>query len=529
MTEPLDPEARRSATRCLPEQVSGLADRFFTTPTEKQLGLHEKLKAKYPTVRPSGRDWLRIVVWSTILGFSAYAVVVTYCYNDAFTKFLTTRAQFADSWPTAITSKQAASITLDTFGLSPDSNTESKLADAIEASRASDPGPDKSKPIVLDVVEKLLAKNIGACGTCASTCNAGIKPTLARMLLGWPMSASKRAADVKYLHDTFGGPPPGPSKAGAAQTAEQLDQAQLLACQRVDAQSKVSAFRFSTVMMTGREEPWSAPAVAHLVVGDDKCQASATDQGARDLCQIVTRFFQTAIDDRDVKAARANWVDFFYGWERTLVFILAFVVAMVLWRQSSGRRRLDVEAAWVREKINAPDLAAGLDPTDESSTIDPLCAALALKHAFTQAFRPTFEANAQEPIAEMVAAIAEAVQRRDLDYFKTFVDRNLTELEASRELNNGIITIFPVIGFSATLLSLVDALAGANQIATSNGDMRSASILTITSLLSSCFATTFLALICMSLFAVLNLLSGGQEQRVITILSERLITKFRIR
>jgi hypothetical protein len=494
--------------------VNHLAEQFFAAPTREVLNLHKYLKKRFPTLRIGGKEWLGIIVLSTILGLASYVGIVGLCYHIAAGTMLRSRAQFADPWRSDLTPTEAAAITLDNLGISQDVSNE--LEAAIVAARVN----DDSRPPVLGIVTSLLLANpSGSCNDCNQDCVLAIKPSLVRMLLGWPMSETERALDIKFFHGTFDPPKSGDQPP----TPEQ----KLLACRQVQERRSLSAWQPSLTMIAGRQEPWPAPMVAQLVQGASHCGASEPDQTTRDRCQLVTRLFQTLIDDSDVRAVRSGLVDFFYGWERAAVLILVFVVALALWRQRAGRRRLEIEAEWVKERLDSRDLAIGLDPTEPSLSIDTTMAALALKRAFNDAFEPTLGGGAQEPVAEMVVATAESVQQADLDYLKTFAERNMTELEGSRELMNAIITIFPVIGFSATLLGLVHALAGANQIATSSGDMRSASILSITSLLSSCFATTFMALVAMAIFAVLNLLAGSREQRMLAILSERLISKFR--
>jgi hypothetical protein len=508
----------------LSEEVDKLVIQYFTPHSRAAIGGHDLLKYIFPTIRIRWWEWLTIILVSILLGLLFYTLKVASTYSNAEQTLRSTLAQFAEAWPPGLTSDGQASIILDSLGVTQSESLHKDLKTAIEkvvlgsANNSSPSVPRRGPPIMSMTTQLLLIMRPGKCSTCDKDCVAAIEPMLARMLLGWPMSETERDDDVRLLQKTFettqtGSPPPSQTE---------IDEA----CKKVNSRAEVPSWTLSRQMLWGRQAPWPAPTVAQLVLDPGKCGASATDT-ERDQCQLVSRLFQTALDDEDVKFARSAGVDFFYGWERALVAILFFIVGLALCRQSLGLIRLWMEAKWVRKKLDSPGLNIGLDPTKPSENISPLVASLALKEGFTGSFRPKLDGNSQEPVAEIVNAVAEAVQQEDLDYLKTFVDRNLTELEGSRELMNGIITIFPVIGFSATLLGLVYALAGSNQIATSNGEMRSAAILSITSLLSSCFATTFLALVCMAIFAVLNLLASGWKRRLITILNERLISKFR--
>jgi hypothetical protein len=94
-----------------------------------------------------------------------------------------------------------------------------------------------------------------------------------------------------------------------------------------------------------------------------------------------------------------------------------------------------------------------------------------------------------------------------------------------------MIAIFPVVGFVATLLGLIEALFSANMIATTAGDERGAAILGVTTVLSSCFATTFLALLAMAMFSVFNMLQGRREKafiREIESLLMQFVSKYKV-
>lgn len=504
------------------EPVKTLSRRFFQPPTASTINRHKHIRGRYEAMRITGPGWAWICIASLIIGLGVYGGIVAFSYWHTANAMQTSRASFSMSWKPGITTETAATVTLDDLGIAGDNDLKKELIAAIGLVRAnagSDGGPSGTLPALGLATQLIKATETGSCGTCQQDCSVALQPVLTRMLLGWPTTSGSRAADVSFLHARN-------NAVNAAKPPVVGDQnAKDKACKAVVSLESLAP-SISPGLLWGRQEPWPSPLTAQLVLGADNCVGNPT-QLSRDRCLLVTRLFQTVIDDVDIKNDRAFLVDFFYGWERALVSVLVFIVALALRRQRRARQRLELEASWVQSKIENKDLRIGLDPTDPTNSIAAPAAATALRDSFIEIFSPQFDGTAQEPVAEIVAAAAEAVTQEDLQYMQTFVDRNIAEMEVSRELINSIITIFPVIGFSATLLSLVHALSGANQIATSSGDLRSAAILNVTSLLSSCFATTFLALVAMAIFVVLNLLEGNVDKRLLTTLSERLISTFR--
>jgi hypothetical protein len=506
----------------LSREADWLSRNVFMAPEGRDIRRHASIRRRYQAMQISKSAWFKIFVASLILGLAAYGGVVAFSYAHTANAMQISVATFSLSWKPSLAPDTAAALTLEDLGIVGDDDLKKELISAMDTVRSEINGGNSALnhlPALALATRLVKATVTGNCSTCEQNCDRALQPVLTRLLLGWPTTAMGRAADVDFVHKRAG----GITGSGSSRASDQSNKER--ACREVIALQSLTPSLLSPALLWGRQEPWPAPLVAQLALGADSCISSVNL--LRDRCVLVTRLFQTVIDDADIKFDRAFLVDFFYGWERALVAILIFIVTLALSRQRKARRRLEIEAQWVQKQLENPRLKVGLDPTDSGDTISPPVAAMALRESFKEIFTPTFDGTAGEPVAEIVVAAAEAVTQQDLKYLQTFVDRNLAEMEESRELINSIITIFPVIGFSATLLSLVHALSGANQIATSSGDLRSAAILNVTSLLSSCFATTFLALVSMAIFVVLNLLEGAKDRRLLTTLSERLISAFR--
>jgi hypothetical protein len=517
----------KSAPEPASPAITAFQAKYYSNTTEENkdwVAPQQNMKNAAPEIRIPTGSWISIVVKSFVFGVLIYGAVIGLYYKVTANQMVKSKAHFSMPWSRAISGPDAAAVILADVGIPNNQNLQNEIVTAIRAAAPKEKAGDSDayRASILSVATQLvLARIPGSCSDCALDCSAAVEPIIVRMLLGWPMSSVKRTADVDYLHNIFNlVANPAPSSVPSVQEKQR-------ACTFARGLASVSPWQISTTMIWGRQEPWPAPLVAELILGSSNCVTPNAKPDDKDRCLLVTRLFQTVIDDEDVKFDRAFLVDFMYGWERLAVVILFLIVTLALMRLRKGRLRLQYEVSWVQAKLKGEPLQAALDPTYAKIQEPTELAALSLKQAFDDTFKPDKSGATQEPIWELVSATAEAVQQKDLQYMDSFVERNLAEMDASREFMTSIITIFPVIGFGATLLSLVHALAGANQIATSSGDLRSAAILNVTSLLSSCFATTFLALVSMAMFAVLNLLGAGSEKRLVTTLSERLISTFR--
>ena len=131
------------------------------------------------------------------------------------------------------------------------------------------------------------------------------------------------------------------------------------------------------------------------------------------------------------------------------------------------------------------------------------------------------------PIRNLLNAAKAGYAQRSLDEIdlRARIDSEL--IGQSRVLLDTLITVFPVIGFAATLWGLITALSSANLIASSVGDERNANVMRVTSELSSCFSTTLLALLAMALFGVWSTLQARRETALVSDIQECCLSAFR--
>src|SRR5262249_49371755 len=151
------------------------------------------------------------------------------------------------------------------------------------------------------------------------------------LLLGWPGSLSGEANTIQQQDI-------GSGNNGDASAVQR-------ACANLDSLIRRSPWVAPDFLMF-RAEPTPAPTVAQMALGGSKCLPQA-DQAARDTCALLTRMFQSALDNGDVRTVRALGVNFFYGIERAAVFVLGFVTLLALLHQRAARARVTEQADWI--------------------------------------------------------------------------------------------------------------------------------------------------------------------------------------
>lgn len=339
-----------------------------------------------------------------------------------------------------------------------------------------------------------------------------VEAAYARLLVGWPAALDREAAAVSGY---------GTLVDGKQSQGDVCTDANCVAVSRHLPLLSVGLF-------WGRTGPWSAPALAQSSIAPENCSIPGTPAANR--CLLLTRIFEAVLDNPTVRFWRAFGVNFAYGWQRTLVAILFFAVLFEFLLAERRRRRLGEQARWLIREISAasPEEAAaskqqegGVAASDRKPEAVPPSDTTMIER-----FLSRFGAPEQKGV---VAGLIAAHGHRPggggarEGHIRAIARFKLNEMDRHREYLGGLITIFPVIGFAATLLSLVAALGSADEIASGSGDARAAAVLHVMGMLSAAFATTCLALVCMAFFAVWSVLQRNAERRTIDQACERLI------
>ena len=271
-----------------------------------------------------------------------------------------------------------------------------------------------------------------------------------------------------------------------------------------------------------KPSPISAPEVARWLLGAQNCVGDN-----RDACTLVTRLLQSALDNPDVRTSR-TFVNMIWGWERLLVLVLFFVLLLCLFYRSVVRQNLDLQMERTLEKYRLVVEASSL-PRKRAPTSSQKGNAL-FQPAYSEEvyswFKREFPEEQDNRDFTPIRNLLKVADADEID-LRARVDSDL--IAQSRIPLDTIITVFPVIGFVATLWGLITALSSANLIASSTGDERNASVMRVTSELSSCFSTTLLALVFMTGFAVWNILQAKRELALVGNIQDCLLSAGAVR
>jgi biopolymer transport protein ExbB/TolQ len=424
-----------------------------------------------------GKNWVAIWAISFLLAMFVYSSTAFFTFRHVNSELLAATPKAVEflnraaDCGTPLSVTQVAEDYAHVFGVQ-DENAIKSLNQALclESENAAKKLQPNAVPALSLAIRLVYGE--GQCKACEDECRNYWKDDLARHLAGTFVRSNKL---------TSGDPE---------------------ACAKLRASKFVDYFR--SWMFSNKPQPSGAPENAHRLMGVDACLSDET----RETCTMVTRLLQAAVDNPSVRSAR-TWMNMFWGLERMLVYWLAFVVLFALIYHSLARQNLERQKDW---------LSTELDP---KKTIDLTSLKKRLIKTFPEeeAHQATLESGSQNitPVLDLLNAAVNDHSggggHNDLDARVTANTHQITHGRVAIDL---LITVFPVIGFVATLWGLITALSSANLIASSQGDEKNAAVLHVTAELSSCFATTLLALTLMTVFAIINVLQAKKEIQLVT-------------
>lgn len=271
-----------------------------------------------------------------------------------------------------------------------------------------------------------------------------------------------------------------------------------------------------------RSVPIDPGSLAKLLIGK-----AAPDPDAV-VPKVVQHLLQAALDSDRTRSVLTYEVGIFYGWERLVVLVLFLCVVHALIYRECARVPLEEQAEFVHEELRA--LAQARSPTAAHDGKNRLGELTQLCTKFDERYprlhmardkedrRPQDATNADphlHPIAGLLSATRRSLNADNPRLISVAAEDVRSHMERWRETLNGVITLFPVIGFSATLLGLIAAFSVADRVAVFAGLAKATAVRAMVSELSACFATTFLALLAMALLTLFSMRQAQCEHAMV--------------
>ena len=234
---------------------------------------------------------------------------------------------------------------------------------------------------------------------------------------------------------------------------------------------------------------------------DDAVKSSVQDSAEMDFMRAIVSQAKATPSVRDAKIA----VNFFVGWERLAILTLVpFLGLCFLWQQ--------------------------MLTLDDSRHLQPIAETVSSAHrqqlspSGPLAILSSFLGRAygrSAPREILTAALEVAEQQRkklevDFDRASRVADHEMRIVDRSRYFFLAGLPLLPTIGFVGTVRSLIEALSIADNIPRArNAIEQAAAVSEVTSTLSLCFSTTFMALTALLVFAPLDQWQASRERRIV--------------
>jgi len=243
---------------------------------------------------------------------------------------------------------------------------------------------------------------------------------------------------------------------------------------------------------------------------------ATSDSDARDM--FISRLMQELRGTDEVRGAR-RWVNGIIGWERLAVIVFAVWFSMIF---------------VIRDFIQIPHLvhsrliAAGLSDyvtecrkrkewpdSEERATFANRLATL-VTGGRTPANPGDLFGTVHTIPTRILSSAAAELNWRDSNFIETIADAERREISHSRVFFDAMLPTFPAIGFIGTVSSLLIAMSQADKIvSTIDPQAKGIAAGQVTDILSLCFSTTFMALMCVLIFSPLAVAQRAREDKLV--------------
>lgn len=447
---------------------------------------------------------------------------------------------------TAPLTKDALFALLKRFGLN--DIAKEQTADKITAPKPDGTGGTKNgklweliskteNPLGLPTIDFILSISTiraNRCVVCPEECKILQRLKLAASLAQLPDLSGKGSSIGPALLD-------GPGSSCSSNSKECKDQCVQA---RSDAIDKLgSRFRISGAPLLSRpSDPLTPAEVAKLAVsffGGAETYSienrSPAQRAALDEQRAILQFQSALIAEMrstDVVRSERIWLNGVIGWERFAIIVCALVFMISLFTRTIMRlphdaQRIEIVSSleklrreWLEkarpaasERVKRAEQIEGalrigetgtaVAPKDNQGTIVTVPLRLLRAAIDEMSFTATASTSAESILADQrfVETIAEG-ERRSLD--------------RSRILFDILLPTFPAIGFIGTVSSLLLAMSRADEIVkTEDPFLKALATANVTDILSLCFSTTLMALLCVLLLFPLTLIQQSQEDRLV--------------
>lgn len=511
------------------------------------------------------RQWWWMGLRALVLGLFVYVAVTSVAYWHAFNVVRTATPSFAEGWvPPGTREKganKAAELLSRHLGIEYSSlgSRDKKRIDHAYGSLDT-PALQAAAMYLRDGYAKS-PKGVAA-SDCEDDIRAATRNALARLLIGWPADTSK---DYGTLRRFFEPEPP------ENMSDDERGKRTIENCNSFSWDAfwtwPIPSYRIlwdRTESVTGRH-------IAVKIMGADSCVPggqSAEAAAAESRCRILQALLESAAGANASRNARM-WANFWWGWERLAVLVLAFAIFRAMRSLKRQRRPLQMQASdietWLRvfenvlsrhrltvANFNAKQAATKLYgqfcwkfgvklakvpadgrfvmATEEGDLFDAQHAAEAPKAAKIVCLDSDglclLKSNDKTALRDLIDANRECVDADDRSHLEKLVELHTQALGRQRAFINALITAFPAIGLVATLHGLIVALSRASGIVAGTEPERFAATELVTGVLSSSFATTMLALTAMALCMLINTWEEHREAALLEDAHRRLISVF---